>query len=106
MMFDRALISSFGDAHHLAACEVYDDAMEPTLPVGGIVIVDLGQTAIDRDGLFLLEVNGHEVVRRVFVQMNGTLRVAGDHHMYRDGMVVRPDELKVTGRVVWGGRRF
>lgn len=106
MMFDRALITSLGDAQHLAAAEVSDDAMEPTLPVGGTVIVDLSQTVVGRDGLYLMEVGGHEVVRRIFLMTNGTLRVAGDHPAYRDGSVARPDEVKITGRVVWGGRRF
>lgn len=106
MMFDRALISTLGEPDHLAAVEISDDAMEPTLALGGVCIVDTSQTTPDRDGLYLIEANGHEMVRRIFVQIDGTLRVAGDHHMYRDGMVTRPDALKITGRVVWGGRRF
>lgn len=106
MLFDRNLITTLGGAGKLAACEVSDDAMDPTLPIGSSVIVDLSQTRIERDGLYLLQVGGHEVVRRVFRQVNGALRVAGDNPVYRDGMTVQPDEITVTGRVVWGGRRF
>lgn len=103
--FDREVLRDLGEEPHLMAFAPEDEAMEPLLPKGAVCVVDTSQTRVQRDGLYVVRIGSLETVRRVMVQLNGELKLAGEHPLYREAVAVRPDDLTVAGRVVWVGRR-
>lgn len=106
VFLDRALMETLGELRALMVHDVADEAMEPTLSRGALCVVDTSQTQVARDGLYLLALRGQEIVRRVLTQIDGSVRVVGDQPMYREGMVTRPEDLTVVGRVVWASSRL
>lgn len=84
------------------------ESMVPTIHEGDLLLVDTGDDACAEYGIYVLEVRGQRLVKRVQRKLDGTLVLISDNETYQPDLV--PPELlpqvKVIGRVVWGGGRL
>ncbi|MFQ4139081.1 XRE family transcriptional regulator [Nodosilinea sp. PGN35] len=108
LAFETAwLRTEFPDSfEHLMLTQVADDSMEPTLPVGALVLVD----TTDRDleavthGIYLLKLDDRILVKRLQYVAEKTIRVLSDNAAYEAFSLVLPSQasgLSLMGRVIW-----
>ena len=87
----------------------YGDSMSPTLNSGDIVLVDTGITAIDIDGVYVLEAHGRLFIKRVRQRLDGSYEISSDNPAHKTVDVLDGShEVRVIGRVLWAwlGRKF
>ena len=80
-----------------------DDAMAYAIQRGAMVILDTRKTAVQSGGVFVIEVGGAYLLRRLLALPTG-VRVQADNAAnpaYAAFDVASPDALKIVGRVVW-----
>lgn len=86
------------------------DSMEPTIQDGDLLMIVLEPTweAIQRGGIFVLSVDGHLLLKRLQVLLNGDLQIISDNKHYA-AETVRQDQLEhrviVHGQVFFVGGR-
>lgn len=89
---------------------VSGDSMEPTLRAGDAILVNRRATLPDREGVYILRLNGMLVVKRLQALPGGRIRVISDNAAFTSFDVTRSelegDDMAVIGRVVWVGRRM
>jgi phage repressor protein C with HTH and peptisase S24 domain len=88
---------------NLALLEATGDSMDPTIRDGDILLVDTSTRDIQSSRVYVLQVNGALLVKRIQVRLDGSLVVKSDNPSY-EAEVVRPDErspLSIVGQVVW-----
>jgi phage repressor protein C with HTH and peptisase S24 domain len=87
----------------LSTIEVLGDSMAPTLLEGETVVIDESAKTVAVDGIYVLEVMGRRVVKRVQRMMDGTITLISDNPAYQreqlDQSLTR--RVQVIGRVVW-----
>ncbi len=89
----------------LRVIQVAGDSMTDTLANGDQVLVDLGQKALAREGIFVLRLDGELIVKRVQKSFqSGAVTIKSDNPRYDAEVITDPDRLDVVGRVVWLGR--
>lgn len=89
----------------LAVIQVDGDSMEVTLHTGDHVLVDLGRKALAQPGMFVLELQGELVVKRVSMDFSAqTVTLVSDNTKYPPQQIADVDRLNVVGRVIWVGR--
>ena len=98
------LRSNLGDARGLlTSVRVQGDSMFPTLADGETIIIDEGVKHIDADGIYVMDVNGRRVIKRVQHFVDGSLELISDNAAYRketlSGALAR--NVRVLGRMVW-----
>lgn len=79
-----------------------DDGMYPTIPPGGIVVIDTGRDAVDQFGIWVLETSANTTVARAQPQPDNKLLLRHDNRLYQD-MLVHVDLFTVIGKVIWIG---
>lgn len=87
----------------------YGDSMSPTLNSGDIVLVDTGATAIDIDGVYVLEAHGRLFIKRVRQRLDGSYEISSDNPAHKTVDVLDGShEVRVIGRVLWAwnGRKM
>jgi len=91
-----------------ALVAVTDDALEPTVSKGAVVLVSSGFQELGTKGLFAVRRNGTVVVRRLEKLANGTLLLSGDNPSARTSMVPpdRRKSVEVVGKVIWVSSSF
>jgi phage repressor protein C with HTH and peptisase S24 domain len=89
---------------------VAGDSMEPTLRAGDVILVNRRYTAPDREGVYILRMNGMLLVKRLQAIPGGMIRVISDNAAFDSYNVALADlegsGTAVVGRVVWIGRRM
>jgi phage repressor protein C with HTH and peptisase S24 domain len=88
---------------NLALLEATGDSMDPTIRDGDVLLVDTSVRDIQSSRVYVLQVNGALLVKRIQVRLDGSLVVKSDNPSY-EAEVVRPDErnpLRIVGQVVW-----
>ena len=87
--------------------------MEPTLRAGDVILVDGRANQPDREGVYILRMNGMLLVKRIQAMPGGVLKIMSDNPAYQPFMidtssVEQPGDgsLAILGRVVWSGRRL
>lgn len=80
---------------------VADDAMEPTLAAGDLLLLDAAVRSVSRDGVYALRLAGALQLRRAHVRLDGSIEVSVDHPALRSVDVVAPAALQVAARVLW-----
>jgi phage repressor protein C with HTH and peptisase S24 domain len=92
----------------LAVIEVKGDSMTPTLSAGDTILVDMTDTEIGVDAIYVLRMNDHLYAKRLQRGLDGSVRVISDNPAYQNQIIEegRLQDLHVVGRVVWGGRFF
>lgn len=83
------------------------DAMVPTINPGDLLIVDTTKRSLNGDGLYVLNLFGGCLVKRVQSLVNGTVKIISDNPAYEVQVIDGSDfdHLYVAARVVWHGRR-
>lgn len=96
------------DPAHLVLVPVIGDAMQPTLWEGDLALVNTGQTSLRDGAIFVLDIAGEQLLKRVARRTDGGLCMICDNVRYRDEEVgaTRAAQLRVVGRVVWAGTRL
>lgn len=84
------------------------ESMHPTIHDGDLLLVDTTDRSVSRFGIYVLEVAGERLVKRVQRKVNGSLVLLSDNPAYQADLIP-PDgveHVSVIGRVVWcGGER-
>ena len=81
--------------------------MMPTISPGDLVMVDTSKRFLSGDGIYVLNLFGNSLIKRVQVMFDGSVEIVSDNPAYKR-QTIRGDELQalsVAGRVVWHGRR-
>lgn len=83
----------------------YGDSMAPTFTDGDVLLVDTGLGARDphtREGVYVLQADGKNYVKRVTPTFDGKLQVTSDNPSSKTVQVLNGDhQVDVVGRVVW-----
>lgn len=89
---------------------VTGDSMEPTLRAGDVILVNRMAVRPDREGVYILRMNGMLLVKRLQAMPGGRVRVISDNAAFSSFDVTTDDlgsdDITVIGRVVWVGRRM
>lgn len=83
--------------------EVRGRCMSGTLDNGDLALVDLRQNKLDVSDVFVFEVDGSLLVKRVQRKLDGTVVITSDNKAYDPEVLMgdKLNELKVVGRVIW-----
>lgn len=87
------------DPDQLRFLNADDDAMEPKIGRGNVVLLDLRQQPIQNDAIYAFESPGPVRLRRCFVRLDGLVTLRGDNPKYPEE-VAPSDRLPLIGRVV------
>ena len=83
----------------------YGDSMAPTFSDGDVLLVDTCVSARDpqtREGIYVLQVDDKNYVKRVTPTFDGKLQVTSDNPSSKTVQTLNGDhEVRVLGRVVW-----
>jgi phage repressor protein C with HTH and peptisase S24 domain len=94
--------------NNLALINVIGDSMEPTLADGDVVLLDTTSRNIQDSAIYVLQMNGTLLVKRIQHRLDGSLVVKSDNELYEAEIVTGEmiDQLRIVGRVVWSGRKM
>ena len=87
----------------LTTVQVQGDSMSPTLIDGDTIIIDLGVAAVDVDGVYVIDMQGNRLVKRLQRKFDETIVVISDNAAYEKETIPRGRvrEITVIGRMVW-----
>jgi transcriptional regulator with XRE-family HTH domain len=92
---------------------VDDESMEPTLRPGDTILLDKRATTADREGIYMLKMEGVPLVKRLQILPGGIVKVVSDNPAYETFTIRLSDingrNIAILGRVVWvvwAGRRI
>ena len=92
---------------------VDDESMTPTLRPGDTILLDRRATMPDREGVYILKMNGVPLVKRLQFLPGGIVKVVSDNPAYETFSIPLSDingqDFAILGRVVWvvwAGRRI
>jgi len=93
---------------NLALINVKGDSMEPTLSNGDLILIDLGIHGVDDNAIYVLQLNGSLLVKRIQKKFDGSVVIKSDNSVYDPEVLTESgiNQLRVIGRVVWCGRRM
>jgi phage repressor protein C with HTH and peptisase S24 domain len=79
------------------------ESMQPTIHDGDILLIDTTDRHIRSFGIYVLEVEGERLVKRVQRKLDGSLVLISDNSVYLPDQVPadRAGDVEVIGRVVW-----
>lgn len=86
------------------------ESMEPTLRSGDVILLDRRATKPDREGIYIMRMDGMLLVKRLQALPGATVKVSSDNPAY-ESFTVKLSEMEgqdfaILGRVVWSGRRM
>jgi phage repressor protein C with HTH and peptisase S24 domain len=103
--FSRSLLRQHGVASANARfITARGDSMEPTIPNGGIVLIDISRRELQSAGIYVLTRDEVLLIKRVDPGLMG-LRLISDNKAYADEIISRGDasRVNVVGKVFWVG---
>ncbi len=111
MPFATAFLRSLqvGDLTALIAVLVGGDAMAPTARSGDQVLVDKACDRLTEDGLYLISAGSARppLLRRLTLDPDGSrVWVSTDNSAYADAQAVDIEQLAISGRILWIGKRL
>jgi len=84
------------------------DSMEPTLHHGDLILVNVGNHAVVRDGIYVVRFGQAVMVKRLQLLPGDRLKVKSDNESAYEPFIIDlkklGEEVAVIGRVVWTGR--
>lgn len=96
------------DPSCLALIDVRGDSMSPTIDCGDLLLLDTRPERARSEGVYVINLNGTLLVKRVRVRLSGVVEIISDNPKY-DSESISGEELErlvIVGRVVWHGRKF
>jgi phage repressor protein C with HTH and peptisase S24 domain len=111
LVFKRDFLRHELDAapEDLRLIHVVGESMEPDLRAGDVILVDLRDTRVSREGIFVLRVGDGLLVKRLQRLPGGEIEASSSNPRYKPFNVdlkARETGVAIIGRVVWAGRRF
>lgn len=93
------------DPKQLNVISVRGDSMEPSLSDGDIILIDRRDTNPRSGGVYVLNLDGGLLVKRVQRLLNGDFKIISDNPRYEPETVPASqlDLVRIIGRVVWHG---
>jgi phage repressor protein C with HTH and peptisase S24 domain len=81
------------------------ESMLPTIQDGDLLLVDTTDRTFSSFGVYVLEIHGERLVKRVQRKLDGSLVLISDNNAYQPDQVTGEllNSITVIGRVVWGG---
>jgi phage repressor protein C with HTH and peptisase S24 domain len=81
------------------------ESMTPTIRDGNTLLIDTTDRTFRNFGIYVLEINGQRLVKRVQRKHDGSLVLISDNNAYQPDTVDKADaaNVEVIGRVVWSG---
>jgi phage repressor protein C with HTH and peptisase S24 domain len=81
------------------------ESMTPTIRDGNTLLIDTTDRTFRNYGIYVLEINGQRLVKRVQRKHDGSLVLISDNTAYQPDTVDKAaaDDVTVVGRVVWSG---
>ena len=93
----------------LVAITVSDDAMEPTLKNGDVILVNLNIGHVIDNAIYVLNVDGTLMVKRIEKLVGGGMAIRSDNKSISPDQPIDREQaakLNTVGRVVWFGRHI
>jgi phage repressor protein C with HTH and peptisase S24 domain len=93
------------DPQRLAVISAEGDSMRPTIAEGDVLLVDTNITHVRDSAIYVLQLSGVLLVKRVRIRLDGGVDVISDNPAYPVESVAQRDldHLEIAGRVVWHG---
>lgn len=87
----------------ICSVQVRGDSMAGTLLDGETILVDQGVAEVDVDGIYVLEIYGRQLVKRVQRLVDGSLVLISDNAQYAREQIPRDTarDVRVVGRMVY-----
>ncbi len=87
----------------VASIQVRGDSMSPTLLDGDTILIDQEVRAVDVDGIYVLDLYGRRLIKRVQQLFDGSLVLISDNAAYQREQLPRDRarDVGVLGRMVW-----
>jgi SOS-response transcriptional repressor LexA len=107
ILLDSRLLPGLAPAQaaNLVAHVVEGDSMAPTLLSGDHLLVDQGNAALTRDGLYLIETESSPAARRLAINpVTRRVAILSDNAAYPSYPDCDPSAMRVLGRVIWVAR--
>lgn len=99
--------SSNATADDLAVITVSGDSMNPTLNDGDRILVDMTQTSLKNDGIYVLRNDDMILVKRISLNpVTKLCTIKSDNSFYESWDGCQPSDLDILGRVIWMGRNI
>jgi len=96
--------SKFGiEPDHLAMETAVGESMLPNIRDGDLLLVDTTEKRFRAFGVYVLEIAGERLVKRVQPKLNGSLTLISDNATYEPEYIspAQAEDIAVVGRVVW-----
>jgi phage repressor protein C with HTH and peptisase S24 domain len=92
----------------ICVIEVRGDSMNPTLNDADLLLLDMRTVTQRVEGVYVIQLQGSLLVKRLRFKINGTVDVISDNKRYGTETLTskEADQLTVLGRVVWHGCKF
>jgi phage repressor protein C with HTH and peptisase S24 domain len=93
------------EPNELALETAVGESMTPTVRDGNTLLIDTTDKTFRNFGVYVLEINGQRLVKRVQRKHDGSLVLISDNSAYQPDIVDKAaaDAVLVVGRVVWSG---
>jgi phage repressor protein C with HTH and peptisase S24 domain len=91
------------DPDHLLVETAVGESMTPTIQNGDVLLVDTSDNRFHSFGVYVLEVAGERLVKRVQPKLDGTLTLISDNLAYEAEHVpaAQGNDVRAIGRVIW-----
>jgi len=97
----------------LCMVPVNDDSMTPTLRPGDIVLLDRRIAKPDREGVYVVRLNGIALMKRLQILPGETIKIVSENPAYESYTINQSDlngsNISILGRVawvIWAGRKI
>lgn len=99
----RSQIGFLPEEGRIQLITVHGDSMYPDIRTGDVLMVDTERRFFDGDGVYLINLNGYTMVKRLQMLPNG-LHIVSTNPKYQNAVVPADelDTLHVAGRIVGG----
>ena len=96
------------EAPNLALITADGDSMEPTIKNRDLLLIDLCQTRVKKDFIYILRWDDLLIAKRLQWMYDGSLLVRSDNPAYKEQIVTEEslENFQVLGQVIWFGRRM
>jgi phage repressor protein C with HTH and peptisase S24 domain len=91
------------DPDHLLVETAVGESMTPTIQNGDVLLVDTADNRFHSFGVYVLEVAGERLVKRVQPKLDGTLTLISDNLAYEAEHIsaAQGNDVRAIGRVIW-----
>ncbi len=110
LVINRAWIRQHigADTSKLSFLYIEGDSMEPLLRPGELIMIDRSASEVPCDGIYLVRIDGHLMVKRIQRAPGGILIVSSENPKYKpiELQLGISEDFAAIGRVVWHGRNM